>query len=569
MTKSVSVIISEYYTGAALWLAIESCFRQTACKQIIIVTNGMYLGEERKLRELATHDARIHLLNEHQQLGLARAYNLAAKVATGDYLAFFDPNCVLPAHAFAMLLEKHRYEAISGANFISADEIPLALDTKLPSRFKELWGIKSKSMPATISGCFFFLSLSLLETLKGFDEHYAGSLAITDFFQRAVNKKIPVQKVEELNITVFDNTVQPVAVSDKMHYLDTHLHPSKRQLLHYAMKVTSVARQIVAKLNRVFVPPLANTYLTNRLILLYRLAYQSGFDESLTGKRYVVTGADSATGLYLVGKLLAKGAEVDAICSREIPEFVHPKLLWQKINLKGEKEIQKVNLACDAVFHTDTMLVLPALLKAVSFETTPRIIALGDYRINQKPMLKKSAETLRIKAWQKVEKQVMEMAKAKNIPLTVLRPANLYGVGFDSSISAIADIIHRKGKMVIHGKGNGMRNPVQVKDVGEAMIAILNNPATCFRGYDIGGGEAITYRTQVEMIANYVGKPVRFLYIPLLPQFLKLLATLYQLPHLNPEMAIAMNRDAIIYNDAALQDFSYQPEAFLAGDMVL
>ncbi|MEI7670072.1 MAG: hypothetical protein WCJ33_08325, partial [Pseudomonadota bacterium] len=134
---------------------------------------------------------------------------------------------------------------------------------------------------------------------------------------------------------------------------------------------------------------------------------------------------------------------------------------------------------------------------------------------------------------------------------------------------AIADIIKRKGKMVIFGAGDGFRNPVSAKNIYQSIVNIIDNPKTYNKIYNIGGDGLISYRDMIEKIAAYIGKPVKFVNIPFLPQIVGVLSKLYQLKNINKESVNRMNRDLVSDNDIAEIDFDYNPDGFLEGDIVI
>jgi glycosyltransferase involved in cell wall biosynthesis len=90
--RDVSVCITCYNEAEYIGSAIRSVLQQTAIgriKEIIVVDDGSTDESGRRIRELATEDARlIHVTQQNQ--GLPAARNLAMRRATGRYIAFLD-----------------------------------------------------------------------------------------------------------------------------------------------------------------------------------------------------------------------------------------------------------------------------------------------------------------------------------------------------------------------------------------------------------------------------------------------------------------------------------------------
>src|SRR5690606_19327994 len=93
--------ITSYHTGPALWLAIHSALKQAALKELILVDNGNPPQVVEKIHAL--EDKRLVLLTGHGNVGFAKGCNLGAAAATGDYLLFLNPDCLLPDNALQEL----------------------------------------------------------------------------------------------------------------------------------------------------------------------------------------------------------------------------------------------------------------------------------------------------------------------------------------------------------------------------------------------------------------------------------------------------------------------------------
>lgn len=82
--------------------------------------------------------------------------------------------------------------------------------------------------------------------------------------------------------------------------------------------------------------------------------------------------------------------------------------------------------------------------------------------------------------------------------VTVLRPTLIYGSGHDRSLSPLAEFARRRGWMVLPVGGTGLRQPVHVDDVAEAVLRCLERPQTSGHAYDLPGGERLTASAMFE-----------------------------------------------------------------------
>jgi CDP-glycerol glycerophosphotransferase len=100
----LSVVVPVYDAEAYLHEALESVARQTLRDfEVIMVDDGSADQSTRIAEAFAARDGRFRLLHQdHQGQGPAR--NLGIQHATGDYLAFFDADDLLPPHAYDLLV---------------------------------------------------------------------------------------------------------------------------------------------------------------------------------------------------------------------------------------------------------------------------------------------------------------------------------------------------------------------------------------------------------------------------------------------------------------------------------
>ncbi|MEP6342317.1 MAG: glycosyltransferase family 2 protein [Maricaulaceae bacterium] len=91
----VSVVMVSYMTGPALFEAIAAVLEDPDICELIIVDNGNEIETRRKLGLFAARNNTIQIIQGQGNIGFSKANNLGAKVATGDYLLFLNPDAIL------------------------------------------------------------------------------------------------------------------------------------------------------------------------------------------------------------------------------------------------------------------------------------------------------------------------------------------------------------------------------------------------------------------------------------------------------------------------------------------
>ena len=587
--KTVSIIIVSYHTGAALWLCIHSALMQTQSREVIVVNNGNDTGVVLQLETLAREDSRIKLISGHGNVGFGTACNLGVAAASGDYVLLLNPDCRLPANALTMMLSEIQHypdntlagcylqnpdgsEQRGGRRSLLTPENAIAETFKMERLLKKSGrlNLNTSPMPAVthevpvISGAFMFLSRNFYHQLGGFDEGYFLHMEDTDFCYRVHVAKGKVICVPSVKVLHFRSTSEASNAFIEKHkakgfvrYLDKYFagkHSAfSLRLLTWGIYIRYIVKVVIGRLDRVFVPSLVAKQEVARLILLYSLTNAERCTRTLEQKLYIVTGSSTEVGLTIIGNLLAQGARVIAICRTTSTVFQHENLVWVPCDLTSADVIPLLQgVKADAVINTTCIKNIEPLLPLFKESGITRLISVTS--INED-----NAENERFIA----------LCEAADIHTTFLGTALVYGGGFNNSVSVIAESIKRFGKMLRHKKGTGLRNPVSCYNVANAVIAVLEKRNTYAKIYSLGGKDTLTYTEMVDKIANYTGKPYRFVQFPALPLVASILTQLYQTSHFSYETVLRMNQDNLADNQAAINDFNYIPDAFMQTDTLL
>ena len=101
--RPISVIMVSYMTGPALMEAISAVLEDRDIHELIVVDNGNTESARTRLSQLTAKRNRVRFFQGHGNIGFARACNYGAKMATGHYLLFLNPDAVISKGAARQL----------------------------------------------------------------------------------------------------------------------------------------------------------------------------------------------------------------------------------------------------------------------------------------------------------------------------------------------------------------------------------------------------------------------------------------------------------------------------------
>ncbi len=280
----------------------------------------------------------------------------------------------------------------------------------------------------------------------------------------------------------------------------------------------------------------------------------------------IVTGATGLVGPDLLPLLRGRGCGVQAI-SRRAPDGASPGLTWTALDLAAGPPSAALSPA-GALIHAAPIWLLPPWLPCFAELGVRRVVAFSSTSRQTKADSPVARERELARRLADAEAALASLARAHGMRWTLLRPSLIYGGGRDRNVSDVARLIRRFGFFPIAGEGRGGRQPVHAADLAAAAVAVLDNPATFDRAYDVPGGETLTYAEMVRRIARGLGRRPRLLRIPrpLLRGALAMASRLPRWRHLTPAMADRMDEDLVFDAAPARRDFGYDPRPFVFPD---
>jgi len=279
--------------------------------------------------------------------------------------------------------------------------------------------------------------------------------------------------------------------------------------------------------------------------------------------RVLVSGATSQIGVRLLPRLVHAGFDVFATSRSRDPGRCDG-VNWLHGDISGAAGISGLPRPIDAAIHLAPLSLLPAHLPTLLAHGCRRIICFGTTSRHAKAASANAHEQAFAAAQVEAEREIARQCSAAGAHWTVFRPTLIYGCGMDRNVSLIARIIRRFGVFPLFGAAAGRRQPVHADDLAIACMAVLDARAAFDKAYDLTGGETLSYREMVRRIFDALGRPPRFVAVPMaLFRFAMGILSLFpRFRDFNAEMARRMNEDLVFDCTPAVRDFGYSPRTF-------
>lgn len=176
-----------------------------------------------------------------------------------------------------------------------------------------------------------------------------------------------------------------------------------------------------------------------------------------------------------------------------------PPAAYRSANVEGVRAMLHLARACmpalQRFVHVSTTDVY-GYPKTAGDETAPLLDAGMPY--NQS---KVAGETL---AWE---------AYAAGLPLTVVRPASIYGPGGKAFVTDIVALL-RQRLMLLVDRGRAAGGFVYVDDICEAMFTAADHTRACGQAYNLGNDDGVTWSEYTGALAQVLDLPQPWLQLP-------------------------------------------------------
>ena len=262
-----------------------------------------------------------------------------------------------------------------------------------------------------------------------------------------------------------------------------------------------------------------------------------------TGSRVLVTGATGFTGSVLVRKLAAQGLDIVAIArpSSKLEPFNDLKIEWIRGDVFDEelikKAIQRVNYifhivtpfreakSADKVYYNvhvlSTQLLAKYALKEPEFKRFVHVSTIGVHGHIENPPGDENSPMHPGDIYQETKLEgelwIRDFAKKEGLPVTVVRPAGIYGPG-EKRFLKIFKMVCRQWIPII-GNGSNLLHLIHVDDLTDFFLLSAIHPQAVGEVFICGSKEAITFEKMVSIISEYYGISFKFISLPAAPIF--------------------------------------------------
>jgi len=602
----VSVVIVNFNGGPLLIECVRSVLASSVPVEIFVVDNASTDNSIYLLREHTASDARVEIIENASNLGFASANNIAIPRTRGDFLLFLNPDCVIQPDTIERMravMEAHPKAGMGGALILNADgteqkgcrrRVPtpwrtfvrvMGLSKLLPDHpwFCD-FDLSIEPLPSTpvkvdaISGSFMFTRRSAIDDVGEMDEGYFLHCEDLDWCMRFRQKGYDVLFVSELTVTHFKGVCgrrRPVRVLWHMHRGMVRFYRKFFQRQYSVVLMWTVFLAVWLR----FVVMAAYVFLRKDVFdraqewIMSRvrptapkatpLVSHATFPPLTDGCRVMITGATSQVGHFLIPRLAERGCRLTLVSRRPARDENRPGVRWVQWDLS--RDAVPPALEADVLVHLAPIWTVPGLIGPLAQAGIRRVIAFGSTSRFTKADSGSRRERELASRLAAAEDALARECEQRGVSWTVFRPTLIYGCGMDKNVTAIANFIRRFRFFPMAGAGHGKRQPVHADDLAAACVAALEEQATFGHGYNLSGGETLSYRTMVESIFHTLGRSPHIVEVPtgLLRFGLRVLRVLPPFAHVTPAMADRMDTDLCFAHDDAERDFGYRPRGFL------
>jgi nucleoside-diphosphate-sugar epimerase len=166
----------------------------------------------------------------------------------------------------------------------------------------------------------------------------------------------------------------------------------------------------------------------------------------------------------------------------------------------------------------------------------------------------------------KIAGEAAVLSEKERLPVTVFRPASVYGPRSKDFVLEIATLLKSRLMLLVSGEVDA--GLIHIHDLVDALIKAAVSPNAVGQIYNMCGEERVTWKAYVNCLANKLGYPHPLFSLPfgLLYSLGHLLESVYRLrgwyssrPLLTRHAIYVMGRDQHVPIDKAKQEFGFQP----------
>ncbi len=261
------------------------------------------------------------------------------------------------------------------------------------------------------------------------------------------------------------------------------------------------------------------------------------------GTKVLVTGGTGFTGSNLLEKLVNMNLDVTAIArpTSNISRFEGMPITWLRGDVFDEALINSAMEGVSYVFHIvtpfreakaadtifynvhvlSTQLIAKAALRQPNFKRFVHVSTVGVHGHIEHPPADENYPTAPGDIYQETKLEgevwIREFAEQTGLPVTVIRPAAIYGPG-DKRLLKIYQWV-MKGRVPVIGDGSNLLHFIHVDDLTDCFLTAATHPKALGEVFICGSPHAMEFKEMVKIIGDYYGVNAKFLRLPKRPLF--------------------------------------------------
>ncbi|MBO5069697.1 MAG: NAD(P)H-binding protein [Roseburia sp.] len=277
-----------------------------------------------------------------------------------------------------------------------------------------------------------------------------------------------------------------------------------------------------------------------------------------------VTGITGHTGYFFLNELVASEYQGRIKClvrtTAKAEHVINSGLDVELVegNLDDEESVRSLFWGAEVVVHIANIHYSPMILRIGKECGIKRFILVHTTGIYSKF---KSASQDYID----IENQIKTMMQELNV--TILRPTMIFGDINDYNISKFIRFVDRLPILPIVDGGEALIQPVNARDLGNALYRALFADVTFGKAYDLSGERALSIRQLYLLIADALGKKRVIISVPMglcvVGAIIIRCVTFGKLDLIEKVQRMGENR--CYSHQSAFEDFGYNPEKFEIG----
>lgn len=263
------------------------------------------------------------------------------------------------------------------------------------------------------------------------------------------------------------------------------------------------------------------------------------------GARVLITGATGYTGQVLARKLVEQGCAVSAIARRssDRSQLSDLAIRWFEGDVFDPKVIEQATQGVEYIFHvaaayreakiTDqtyqlvhvesTKLLAQAVVRSESFKRFVHISTVGVHGHIDEPPANESYRFAPGDIYQRTKAEaelwIRDFATTRGLPLSVIRPAAIYGPG-DRRLLKLFKMCSKR-VFPLFGRGASLYHLIHVDDLTDVFITAALHPQALGEVFIAGNPEPSRLQDIAQTIADELGNTkLRFVRLPAWPLFL-------------------------------------------------